>query len=45
MISPAGGVVNNLSGYTYAEANPIRFSSRQFDAEKDSSSATPARED
>jgi RHS repeat-associated protein len=28
-----GGVVNDLSGYTYAEANPIRFSSKYHDAE------------
>ncbi len=30
---PYGGVVNNLSGYTYAEANPIRFSTKYHDAE------------
>ncbi len=30
---PYGGVVNDLSGYTYAEANPIRFSSKYNDAE------------
>ncbi len=30
---PYGGVVNNLSGYTYAEANPIRFSTKYWDAE------------
>jgi RHS repeat-associated protein len=30
---PYGGVVNDLSGYTYAEANPIRFSTKYWDAE------------
>jgi RHS repeat-associated protein len=30
---PYGGVVNDLSGYTYAEANPIRFSTKYHDAE------------
>jgi RHS repeat-associated protein len=30
---PYGGGVNDLSGYTYAEANPIRFSSKYHDAE------------
>jgi len=30
---PYGGVVNHLSGYTYAEANPIRFSTKYHDAE------------
>jgi len=28
-----GGVVNDLSGYTYAEVNPIRFSTKYWDAE------------
>jgi len=30
---PYGGVVNDLSGYSYAEANPIRFSTKYHDAE------------
>jgi RHS repeat-associated protein len=30
---PYGGVVNDLSCYTYAEANPIRFSTKYHDAE------------
>ncbi len=30
---PYGGVVNDLNGYTYAEANPIRFSTKYWDAE------------
>jgi RHS repeat-associated protein len=30
---PYGGVVNDLSGYTYAEASPIRFSTKYWDAE------------
>jgi RHS repeat-associated protein len=30
---PYGGVVNDLSGCTYAEANPIRFSTKYHDAE------------